>query len=187
MSKRGGRGGGRGGKKSHKGRNRQFNNPEEMERQLKEERDNWREPKKDGEEEDQPAAARPQVGDLPPSDSDSEESSSDEEDSGKPKGVSHLIEIQNPNRVVSKSKKATQVDVNQSGTQALTRREREQIEKEQAKQRYLKLHQEGKTTEAQGDLARLALIRKQREEAAKKRDSERKAKEAEAAAKSKKK
>ncbi len=53
---------------------------------------------------------------------------------------------------------------------------REQIEKEQARQRYMKLHAEGKTTEAQGDLARLAIIRKQREEAAKKKAAEKKGK-----------
>lgn len=46
---------------------------------------------------------------------------------------------------------------------------REAIEKEQAKQRYEKLHAEGKTDEARADLARLAIIRKQREEAAQKK------------------
>lgn len=37
---------------------------------------------------------------------------------------------------------------------------------------YQKLHAAGKTTEAKADLARLAIIKKQREEAAKKRDEE---------------
>ena len=46
---------------------------------------------------------------------------------------------------------------------------REAIEKEQAKQRYEKLHAEGKTDEARADLARLAIIRKQREETAQKK------------------
>ena len=46
---------------------------------------------------------------------------------------------------------------------------REAIEKEQARQRYEKLHAEGKTDEARADLARLAIVRKQREEAAKKK------------------
>ena len=54
----------------------------------------------------------------------------------------------------------------------LSRREREEIEKQRAKARYQKLHAEGKTDEARADLARLAIIRKQREEAAKKRDAE---------------
>lgn len=50
----------------------------------------------------------------------------------------------------------------------------EELEKQQAKERYEKLHLAGKTDEARADLARLALIKKQREEAAKKREDERK-------------
>lgn len=38
----------------------------------------------------------------------------------------------------------------------------------------MKLHLEGKTEQARADLARLAIIKKQREEAAKKRDKLRK-------------
>jgi len=49
---------------------------------------------------------------------------------------------------------------------------REEIQKQQAKAHYQKLHIAGKTDEARADLARLALIRKQREEAQKKRDQE---------------
>ena len=49
---------------------------------------------------------------------------------------------------------------------------REELAKQQATARYRKLHMEGKTEEAQADLARLALIRKQREEAAKRREEE---------------
>ena len=51
---------------------------------------------------------------------------------------------------------------------------REAIEKEKARQHYQKMHAQGKTAEAQADLARLAIIRKQREEAAKKREDEKK-------------
>jgi len=51
---------------------------------------------------------------------------------------------------------------------------REELERQQAKERYEKLHLAGKTDEARADLARLALIKKQREEAAKKREEERK-------------
>lgn len=39
---------------------------------------------------------------------------------------------------------------------------------------YQKLHAEGKTEEARSDLARLAIIKQQREEAAKKREIEKK-------------
>ena len=54
----------------------------------------------------------------------------------------------------------------------MSRREREEIEKQKAKERYQKLHAQGKTEEARADLARLAIIRKQREDAAKKRAEE---------------
>jgi len=47
-----------------------------------------------------------------------------------------------------------------------SRKEREAKEKQEAKERYWKLHQQGKTDQAKTDLARLAQIRKQREEAA---------------------
>uniref|UniRef100_A0A915HGK8 Casein kinase substrate phosphoprotein PP28 domain-containing protein n=1 Tax=Romanomermis culicivorax TaxID=13658 RepID=A0A915HGK8_ROMCU len=56
-------------------------------------------------------------------------------------------------------------------------RGREAIEKERKKQEYQRLHALGKTDEAQADLARLQIIRKQREEAAKKREEEKLAKE----------
>lgn len=54
--------------------------------------------------------------------------------------------------------------------------EREEIEKQKAKERYMKMHLAGKTEQAKADLARLAIIRKQREEAARKKEEERKAK-----------
>merc|ERR1711862_1013609 len=52
-----------------------------------------------------------------------------------------------------------------------------------AKTNYQKMHAAGKTDEARADLARLAIIRKQREEAAAKREAEKKAKEDAAKAK----
>lgn len=51
---------------------------------------------------------------------------------------------------------------------------REEIEKQKAKERYMKMHLAGKTDQAKADLARLAIIKKQREEAAKKKDEEKK-------------
>lgn len=51
---------------------------------------------------------------------------------------------------------------------------REEIEKQKAKERYMKMHLAGKTDQAKADLARLAIIRKQREEAAKKKEEEKK-------------
>ena len=52
----------------------------------------------------------------------------------------------------------------------LSRREREALQAQQAKERYQKLHAEGKTDEAKSDLARLALVRERRDaEAARKK------------------
>ncbi|XP_065098536.1 pdgfa associated protein 1a [Paramisgurnus dabryanus] len=152
----------RGGKKGHKGRGKQFSNPEEIDRQMKAQR----------ELEEKEGAERE-------SSSGSEEESSSDEEPHKRKGVEGLIEIENPNRVSQKSKKVAEVDVN--APKELSRREREEIEKQAAKERYMKLHLEGKTDQARADLARLAIIKKQREDAARKRDELRKEKEAEEA------
>lgn len=90
----------------------------------------------------------------------------------KPKGVDGLIEISNPNRIRKQTKKVTELDMSSEAT--LSRREREELEKQQAQVRYQKLHAEGKTEQAQRDLARLAIIRKQREEAARKKEEAKK-------------
>merc|ERR1712110_879098 len=85
-------------------------------------------------------------------------------------------------------KKVTALDNADSASSKpqLSRREREEVEKQKAKAHYQKLHAAGKTEEARADLARLAIIKKQREEAAKKREEEKKAKEEAAKAKPKK-
>lgn len=108
-----------------------------------------------------------------------DESSSDDDIDRKRSGVEGLIEIENPNRVSQKSKKVTELDI--EAPKELSRREREEIEKQKSKERYMKLHLEGKTEQARADLARLAIIKKQREDAAKKREDLRKEKEAEEA------
>ncbi|XP_031411648.1 28 kDa heat- and acid-stable phosphoprotein [Meleagris gallopavo] len=106
---------------------------------------------------------------------DSDESDEDDDDyQQKRKGVEGLIDIENPNRVIQTTKKVTQLDLD--GPKELSRREREEIEKQKAKERYMKMHLAGKTEQAKADLARLAIIRKQREEAARKKEEERKAK-----------
>lgn len=56
----------------------------------------------------------------------------------------------------------------------LSRREREELEKQRAQANYQKLHAEGKTEQARADLARLAIIKQARAEAAAKRDQEKK-------------
>ncbi|XP_072168162.1 28 kDa heat- and acid-stable phosphoprotein-like [Diadema setosum] len=173
------KGGGGRSKPQHKGRARKFTSPEEMAAQMKEDEEaRKRGPRGDEDDAEEDESPQSRAGRLPPSDS--EESSEEEEEESKGKGVEHLIEISNPNRKLQKMQKATNVDVNQ-GVQNLSRREREEIEKQQAKDRYLKAHAAGKTEEARADLARLAIIRKEREEAAKKRELEAKAKESQKA------
>ena len=109
------------------------------------------------------------------SDEDSEEDSEDE--NAKKKGVQGLIEIENPNRAVKKAaEKVTKVNVNAAGTSKpeLSRREREELERQRAAAHYQKLHAEGKTEQARADLARLAIIKQNRADAAAKREAEKK-------------
>ncbi|EPE05251.1 casein kinase substrate phosphoprotein pp28 [Ophiostoma piceae UAMH 11346] len=54
-----------------------------------------------------------------------------------------------------------------------SRRERESLEAMQAKDRYRKLHEQGKTDEAKADLARLKIIREKREAEAARKQAER--------------
>lgn len=92
------------------------------------------------------------------------------------KGPNPAADIENPNHVVKQVKKVGELDVNDASKPELSRREREEIEKQRAREHYQKLHAQGKTEEARADLARLAIIRQQREEAAKKRDEDKKSK-----------
>ncbi|KAK3013212.1 hypothetical protein RJ639_009753 [Escallonia herrerae] len=107
----------------------------------------------------------------------SEEESEEEsdEESEKKKGTQGVIEIENPNMVKQKNLKARDIDIEK--TTELSRREREEIEKQKSHERYMKLQEQGKTEQARKDLERLALIRQQRADAAKKRDEEKAARE----------
>uniref|UniRef100_A0A3Q2PYU3 Pdgfa associated protein 1b n=1 Tax=Fundulus heteroclitus TaxID=8078 RepID=A0A3Q2PYU3_FUNHE len=167
----------KGGKKGgHKGRMRTYTSPEEIDAQMKAEKERKKhEQEQEGEEGASPKDTAEEK--LPGSDS---EDSDDDDSLRKKTGVEGLIEIENPNRVAQKSKKVTQIELDEP--RQLSRREREEIEKQKAKERYMKMHLAGKTDQAKADLARLAIIRKQREEAAKKKEEEKKAKEAAAAA-----
>uniref|UniRef100_A0A2R9A6M6 Casein kinase substrate phosphoprotein PP28 domain-containing protein n=1 Tax=Pan paniscus TaxID=9597 RepID=A0A2R9A6M6_PANPA len=146
----------KGGRKGgHKGQARQYTSPEEIEAQLHAEKQKARE------EEDQKEGG---------------DGAADEEGDyqQKCKGVEGLRDIENPNRVAQTTKKVTQLDLD--GPTELSRREREEIEKQKAKERYMKMHLAGKSEQAKDDLAQLAIIRKQWEEAARKKEEERKAK-----------
>ncbi|XVE88136.1 hypothetical protein DITRI_Ditri19aG0043700 [Diplodiscus trichospermus] len=95
---------------------------------------------------------------------------SDEETAQKHKGTQGVIEINNPNLVKPKNMKARDLDAGK--TTELSRREREELEKQRAHERYMRLQEQGKTEQARKDLERLSLVRQQREEAARKREEE---------------
>lgn len=87
----------------------------------------------------------------------------------------------NPNTAAGKKMNISDL----SAPRELTRREREEKEKKDAKERYWKLHEQGQTEQAKIDLARLAKIRAEREAAQAKRKAEAEAKTAELEAKKK--
>ena len=113
----------------------------------------------------------------PDVENESEEESGDEsgEEVEKRKGTQGIIEIENPNLVKPKTTKAREVDLEK--TTELSRREREEIEKQQSHERYMRMQEQGKTEQAKKDLERLAMIRQQRADAARKREEEKAAKE----------
>lgn len=168
---------------NHKGRCRSFTSPEEL-AQSEEETSSGSEESSGEEGDNKPGSSskaqgakpkRAPAGQMPSSSSESEEES-EEDTRGAKKGVASLIEIENPNRVVKKaSQKISNLSLNDAPKPELSRREREQLEAKRERERYQKLHAQGKTTEAKQDLARLALIRQQRADAAAKREAEKKA------------
>jgi hypothetical protein len=98
-----------------------------------------------------------QVGDLPPSDS---EEDSDDDDDDMPANPNHSKASRSQALSPSKVEEATDGVNNMS---LANRRERESAEAQLAKERYQKLHEQGKTDEAKADMARLKLIREQRD------------------------
>lgn len=150
---------------NHKGRNRHFTSPEELEAErANEAKKKWRNTQEESSEEDDEEEGSAEGSD------DSEEESEEEA-----KGAGALIDIQNPNRQPKKAfVKATEVE--ETDAPQLTRREREQIEKQKAQAAYMKRHAEGKTSQAKADLARLAIIKQHRAEAAARREADKKSK-----------
>ncbi|KAF6815573.1 MFS monocarboxylate transporter [Colletotrichum sojae] len=118
-----------------------------------------------------------EVGDLPPSES--EEDSDDD----MPANPNHSKAARNQ----TKARVPDEVDEAAEGVKKLAvgnnRKERESIEAAQAKERYRKLHEAGKTDEAKADLARLRLIREQRAADAARRAAEKEERDAQEAAK----
>jgi len=108
------------------------------------------------------------------SEEESEEESGDETEKKKGPAEGEFA-IENPNKTKAKNLKAKDADLEKPTE--LSRREREEIEKQKSHERYMKLQEQGKTDQAKKDLERLALIRQQRADAAKKREEEKAAKE----------
>ncbi|XP_025409435.1 28 kDa heat- and acid-stable phosphoprotein-like isoform X2 [Sipha flava] len=166
---------------NHKGRSRKFTNPEELEEQRKREEQErrWKKNNRGDDESSSEEEKSATKGDKSNSEDESEsDSESDEDSDDKKKGVAGLIQIENPNRRQLKAKKLATLNetLETAEPSQLSRREREELERQRKKIHYQKLQAEGKTEEARADLARLAIIKQQRAEAAKKRDDEKKRK-----------
>ncbi|KAI1487425.1 hypothetical protein F5X96DRAFT_149561 [Biscogniauxia mediterranea] len=109
-----------------------------------------------------------QVGDMP---TDSEEESEDEDMPANPnhsKAARNMTKAQPDVEEITEGVKKV----------AMSRKERESMEAAQAKERYRKLHEAGKTDEAKADMARLRLIREKREAEAARKAAEKEEREA---------
>jgi len=100
----------------------------------------------------------------------------DEEEEDAPRGL--LKSASNPNRAnkmtAPKMLKVKDLNITEvtNPEEGLSRKEREAIAAQKAKDDYMRRHLAGETEQARADLARLALIKKKREEAAKQREAE---------------
>ena len=90
-------------------------------------------------------------------------------------GAQGVIDVQNPNAGGAQHMKAK--DMTSEPTVELSRREREELEKQRSKEDYERRHKEGKTDEFKKDMERLQQAKKRREEEEAKRASVAKANE----------
>ncbi|KAK4178500.1 casein kinase substrate phosphoprotein PP28-domain-containing protein [Triangularia setosa] len=113
-----------------------------------------------------------QVGDMP---SDSEESE-EEEEVKMPANPNHSRAARNqtkvPKKVADDDDENLASETKKLAVSAPNKREREAIAAQEAKERYMKLHEAGKTDQAKADLARLKEIKRKREEEAARRLAE---------------
>ena len=91
----------------------------------------------------------------------------------KPKGVEALIEVDNPNKAPMKHIKMK--DLDSAEPVQLTRKEREEKEKEAKAAAYRKRHEAGLTEEYKRDMAKLAEVKARREAAKAKAEAEKEA------------
>ncbi|ORY67037.1 casein kinase substrate phospho protein PP28-domain-containing protein [Pseudomassariella vexata] len=123
--------------------------------------------------------AQIQVGDMP---TDSEEESDDD----MPANPNHSKASRNMTKQPAATVEEVAEAVKNLATKpaaSMSRKERESMEAAAAKERYRKLHEAGKTDEAQADLARLRLIREKREAESARKQAEKEEREAQEAAK----
>ena len=118
-----------------------------------------------------------EVGDMP---SNSEEDESDDEDM--PANPNHTAKARNQARAATGPSDEASIPKKPADKENLSRREREALQAQQAKERYQKLHAEGKTDEARADMARLKLIREQRDAATARKAAEKEEEDSRAAA-----
>ncbi|PKY07711.1 MFS general substrate transporter [Aspergillus campestris IBT 28561] len=114
-----------------------------------------------------------QPGDLPSSDEEDDDADNDntkaEGEGDLPANPNHTaksrsqLEAKDDDDENAPAKPAAAAAAGGGDLSQLSRREREAIEAQQERERYMKLHAEGKTNEARADLARLAIVREQRE------------------------
>lgn len=144
--------------KSQRGKQRKFTNVEELKSQA-EKISKRKELGLDGDEDDE---EKSEVSDEEIEDSSVEESESEDEDH-KPKGVESLIDIENPNRRIAKAAP----DSANAQKSELSRKEKEELERQRRAAAPISL----KSEKARADMARLALIRAERAQAALKREA----------------
>lgn len=108
-------------------------------------------------------------GDMPSSDEEEEES---EDDADMPANPNHTAKSRKQAQVIAAPTSEPAAPEKKKAGENLSRREREALQAQQAKERYQKLHAEGKTDEARADLARLRLIKEEREAAAARKAAE---------------
>jgi len=96
-----------------------------------------------------------------------------EEKDVKSKGVEGLIDVENPNRASGTNPRMMKAkDLDGAEAAPMTRKEREEAEKARAAAAYRKRHEAGLTEEYKRDMAKLAEVRKRREEADAKKKAE---------------
>ncbi|KAI1656104.1 casein kinase substrate phosphoprotein PP28-domain-containing protein [Daldinia decipiens] len=113
-----------------------------------------------------------QVGDLPT------DSESEEEDDDMPANPNHSKAARNMAKAPLSTNDVEEATEGVKNLTTMSRKERETLEAQQAKERYRKLHEAGKTDEAKADLARLRLIREKRDAEAARKQAEKEEREA---------